>query len=328
MSEIPESIWNQDKNGDWKLYFNTEEEISFGPAKNKEPIKTEKEINISDKNLALGILVMTPKGIGRLIKNIEGVFHIKFIQDNKQYEFPSNQISNCFYCYAIFILNGNLDKIRLKLKVDGKISDIIESLTKINKINPKKHKYKLIYKNNILSNENTFEQLKFCDNTKILILETNRFEMKISRFKITKKYWHNPDEDGICFIPSEDIKLIGVGLYRSHEKKLNAIVKIIEGDSKSGKVLIEENIEIQPCIDNINVISKVKFTKNIFCKKNKEYSIIYMSNTMTNCYSGYKGANVIEGDKGIKFTFKNINGIERFSTPEYGNFPELYYYLN
>ena len=57
MSEISSSIWNQDKNGDWKLYFNTDSEIS---QKNKEQQKFKKtNINISDKNLLLGTLVMT-----------------------------------------------------------------------------------------------------------------------------------------------------------------------------------------------------------------------------------------------------------------------------
>ena len=329
MSDISESIWKQDKFGEWKLYFNIDEEISFFPEKNKEVQKTENEINLSDKNLTLGILVMTPKGIGRLLKNVDGVSHIKFNQDNKDYEFPSKQISNCFYCFITFILKGNLDIIRLKLKVDGKISDIIECLTKINKITPKKHKYKLIHNKNILSNENTFEQLKFCDNTKILILETNEFERKISRFNITKKYWYNYEQDGICFVASEDIKLLGVGLYRSHENKLiNGIVKVIEGNSTEGKVLFEEHAEVHPCFDNINIISKVKFSNSIFCKKNKEYSLIFLTNIITNCYSGLKGIQVVEGDKGIKFTFKKINGNKGDSTPEYGNFPEIYYYLN
>ena len=39
MSEISSSIWNQDKNGDWKLYFNTDSEIS---QKNKEQQKLKK----------------------------------------------------------------------------------------------------------------------------------------------------------------------------------------------------------------------------------------------------------------------------------------------
>ena len=131
MSDISESIWKQDKFGEWKLYFNIDEEISFFPEKNKEVQKTENEINLSDKNLTLGILVMTPKGIGRLLKNVDGVSHIKFNQDNKDYEFPSKQISNCFYCFITFILKGNLDIIRLKLKVDGKISDIIDETNQI-----------------------------------------------------------------------------------------------------------------------------------------------------------------------------------------------------
>ena len=48
-----------------------------------------------------------------------------------------------------------------------------------------------------------------------------------------------------------------------HAYMINGIVKIIEGHSSMGKVLIEENVEIQPCTDNINVFSKFKFSKNV-----------------------------------------------------------------
>ena len=327
MSGISESIWNQDKNGDWKLYFNTEPEISFCSEIYKENQKVKKEL--SDKNLSLGILVMTPRGIGRLIKNIERISHIRFKQDNEEYEFPSNQISNCFNCYISLISKNNLDIIRLKLKVDGKISNIMEELTKINKINLEKFTYKIIYNKNLLSNENTFEQLNFYNNIKILILETNEFERKVSRFSCSRKYWCNCEQDGICFIPSENIKISGVGLYRCQDNIIvKGIVKMIEGNSMTGKVLIEENTEIHPCLDNIHTISKVKFSKNILCKKNLEYSLIFITNYVRNCYSGRSGRTVIEGEKGVKFTFKCINGNKGDTSPEYGNFPEIYYYIN
>ena len=98
MSEIESSIWNQDKNGDWKLYFNTDSEISKISPQNKEEKTSKKDnINVSDKNLLLGTLVMTSKGIGRLIKSIDGIAHIRFNQDVNEYEFPINEVSNIFY---------------------------------------------------------------------------------------------------------------------------------------------------------------------------------------------------------------------------------------
>ena len=67
MSEISPSIWQQNEKGDWKLYFNTDMELNTSSSNNIEQIKI-KNNNISAKNLILGTLVITPKGIGRLIK--------------------------------------------------------------------------------------------------------------------------------------------------------------------------------------------------------------------------------------------------------------------
>ena len=42
MSDISPSIWNQDNNGEWKLYFNTDSDISSPSQKNKEEQKIKK----------------------------------------------------------------------------------------------------------------------------------------------------------------------------------------------------------------------------------------------------------------------------------------------
>ena len=104
MSEISSSIWNQDKNGDWKLYFNTDSEMQKHSIKNKEQQKLKKNnINISDKNLLLGTLVMTSKGIGRLIKSNDDMAHVRFNQDINEYQFPMNEVSNTLL--KIFLKN-------------------------------------------------------------------------------------------------------------------------------------------------------------------------------------------------------------------------------
>ena len=70
MDDISPSVWQQDNEGEWKLYFNTENEMSSSLMKNPEQSKLIKNNNISEKNLVLGTLVMTPNGIGRIIKII------------------------------------------------------------------------------------------------------------------------------------------------------------------------------------------------------------------------------------------------------------------
>ena len=266
MSEISSSIWNQDKNGDWKLYFNTDSEMQKHSIKNKEQQKLKKNnINISDKNLLLGTLVMTSKGIGRLIKSNDDMAHVRFNQDINEYQFPMNEVSNTFNqdineyqfpmnevsntfnCFISFILKGNIDIVRLKLNVAGKVENIFEELERIKKINLNNNNYSLIYNKTLLNSETTFEQLNLENNSKMLILELSEQECKISRFQIVQKFWYFNNQDGICFSPSQNIKLLGIAIYCPHDNKImNASIKIIEGASFSGKVLIEENTEIQP----------------------------------------------------------------------------------
>ena len=119
---------------------------------------------------------------------------------------------------------------------------------------------------------------------------------------------------------------MGIGLFGSHENKLiDSTLKILDGPSLSSNTIYEENIEISPGINKNNAISKNFFPKSIVCKQEKEYSIILISKTNSNCYYGHHGKPVIEGEKGVIFTFKRVQGRSSGSGIESGNFPELYY---
>ena len=328
MSDISSSIWNQDKNGEWKLYFNTDSNKSSLPLENRDEEKLKKtNIIISDKNLVLGTLVMTPKGIGRLIKNIDGIAHIKFNEDIKEHEFKVEEISNVFNCYIIFILKDTIDTIRLKLKVSGNVENIFEELSKLNRIDQTNYiNYSLIYNKTILQNETTFEQLKLKNNTKILIIEKLETEFKISRFGTVQRYWLSYNQDGICFSPSEDIKLLGISLYCAYDNRIiNGTIKITEGQMFNGKTLYEENAEIQPNSNKLNPTIKINFRRPVFCKKNNDYGILFITNIKASIFSGSKGKKVVEGEKGINFTFKNLQGNRGGTTIDMGNFPEIYY---
>ena len=160
MSEITPSVWQQNMKGEWKLYFNTDSEfISPSSALNQEQSKIKKINNLSEKNLILGTLVMTPKGIGRLLKNNNNTATIRLNQDLKEEYFNIDNISNDFNCFITHYSNGSYDIIRLKLKVAGKVEDLYTELEKIKKINRKENNYLLIYNKNVAKNEYTFEQL-------------------------------------------------------------------------------------------------------------------------------------------------------------------------
>ena len=324
MSEISPSIWQQNEKGDWKLYFNTDMELNTSSSNNIEQIKI-KNNNISAKNLILGTLVMTPRGIGRLIKSNDNIGILRFKEDIKEEQFPLNKISNNFNCF-IYDYTDGINIIRLNLKVLGKIDDIFLELEKLKKINRNEFNYTLVYNGKSLQNEYPFEQLNILNNAKFLLLKANNIKLTLSRFLNVSQYWYTYSVDGICFSSSQKIKLIGIGLYGSHENKIiNSTIKILDGPSINSKIIYEENIDISPGISKIYAVSQIFFSKPIICKQNQDYSVILYSKTLTNCYYGQQGKQLIEGEKGVNFTFKRVLGKSSGSGVESGNFPEFYY---
>lgn len=329
MSNISPSVWQQDNRGDWKLYFNTESNfISSTIGANQAQSKIKKENNLSEMNLVLGTLVMTPKGIGRLIKNNNSIATIRFNKNDKEEHFSMDIISNNFNCFVLDYANGIMDIIRLKLKVSGKVSDIFTELEKINKINLKENNFLLLFNREIIKKENTFEQLNISNNSKILLLPT-KVAYTVSRYINIRQCWYLYNLDGICFSPSQTIKLMGVGLYGSHENKIiSAIIKILDGPSIMSKSIFEQNIEISPSTNTVDAINKIYFPNPIACKKNQDYSIILNSKINANIFYGTNGKHYIDGEKGVGFSFKRVQGKNGGTGVETGNFPELYYYIH
>ena len=329
MAGIPSSIWNQDKSGEWKLYFNTSSDATPSSINSEKQKPKKNNIIISDKNLSIGTLVMTPKGIGRLIKNIEGISYIRFNQDIKEEQFPSNEISNVFNCYITLIRKGNTEIIRLKLPVEGTVLNIFEELAKLKKINGVYITYYLIYNKDKLKSDDTFDQIKIENNAKMLLLELNEVENKIIRFSQEQAGWGSYNRDAICFTPSESIKLLGVSLYSSYDNtNINGILKVVEGENYEGKLLAEESAEIPPSQNKINNRKKIKLKKPVLCKKNMDYTIAFYTRNISRTYFGSKGKNIVDGENGIYFTFKRVQNNGGRTSVEIGNFPELFYSLN
>lgn len=330
MDDISPSIWQQDNKGEWKLYFNTENEMSSSLMKNPEQSKLIKNNNISEKNFVLGTLVMTPNGIGRIIKNSNILCTINFNQEKKEKEFSVSEISNYFNCLLTELLQQNINIIRIKLKANGKVEDIFEELKKIEKIDAEEeNNYSFVYNGMLLKKDYTFEQLNIKNNCKFLLLKKQESIYSISRFTSINKYWFTFTIDGICINPSETIKLIGMGFFGSYENKtVSAVLRILDGANINNKVLLEENLEISPSPCASEAIIKIFFNKPITLRKNEDYAIILHSKLLTNSYCGHGGKKMVEGENGISFTFKKIEGRNCGTNIETGNFPEFYYYTN
>ena len=329
MNEESPSVWQQDKKGEWKLYFNTDIKPNSSSTKNPEINKAMTNNNISGKNLVLGTLVMTKKGIGRLIKINQEIANIRFKEDIKEEQFNINEISNNFNCFIYDYSDGNTNIIKLKLNVLGKIEDIFEKLEKIKKINRNECNYSLIFKGKLLIKDYTYEQIDLLNNSKFLLLKEQKIKYTVSRYAAVSQYWFISSLDGICFSTSQKIKLIGIGLYGSHENKIiDSTIKILEGSEITDKIILEENIEVSPAINKFYPISQIYFSKPLICKQNQDYCILLNSKKSTNAYYGRQGKSFVEGEKGVDFTFKRISGRLSKTSVEAGNFPELYYYIN
>ena len=329
MNEESPSVWQQDKKGEWKLYFNTDIKPNSSSKKNPEVNKTITNNNILGKKLVLGTLVMTKKGIGRLIKINQEIANIRFKEDIKEEQFNINEISNNFNCFIYDYSDGNTNIIKLKLNVLGKIEDIFEKLEKIKKINRNECNYSLIFKGKLLIKDYTYEQIDILNNSKFLLLKEQKVKYTVSRYASVSQYWFISSLDGICFSTSQKIKLIGIGLYGSHENKIiDSTIKILEGSEITDKIILEENIEVSPAINKFYPISQIYFSKPLICKQNQDYCILLNSKKSTNAYYGRQGKSFVEGEKGVDFTFKRIPGRLSKTSVEVGNFPELYYYIN
>lgn len=327
MSDITPSVWHQNNKGEWRLYFNADSDLVSSSLINPEKSKINNN-SISEKNLLLGTLVMTPKGIGRFIRKNDDICTIQFKDEKKEEKFNINKISNNFNCLLFEICKGNTNINRLKLKAMGKVEDIFDELEKIKIIN-KKEDYSLIYNGMLLKKDFTFEQLNISNNCKMLLLLKKISTSTVSRFNTVNRYWFTYSIDGICFTPSEKIQLTGVGVYGSYENKtVMGTLKILDGPSFSSKIIYEQNVEIPPAQTNTEAVIKIHLSKPVKCKKEQEYSVLLYSNNLTNSYCGQGGKKMIEGENGVSFTFKRVIGRNCGTGIEAGNFPELYYFTH
>ena len=327
MVDVSPSVWQQNNKGEWQLYFNTDMELIPPSISGIDSSKNKKNF-LLEKNFVLGTLVMSPKGIGRIIKKNNNKCIIRFKQNNNEEEFSLNEISNNISFLISEYSSGNNNIIRLKIKVTGKADDIFEELNKIKKIKKDECNYSLIYNGTILKKETTFEQLNILNNCKLLLISEHNIKYTLSRFVIVNQFWYSYSTDGICFSPSHKIKLIGVGLYGSHENKtIQGAIKILDGSSINDKVLYEDNIEISPAENKANAVIPINFIKPVLCKQNQDYSVVLTTRVSTNSYYGQQGKSTIEGEKGVIFSFKKMQGRNNGTSVESGNFPELYYYL-
>lgn len=336
MSDIKDSIWEQNEEGKWNLFFNIEDpEFSkqFLSSQKDNETKTKKKNIVLPDKLVLGTQVMTPDGIGRLIK-IEEPFGyiIKNKEEKTEIKYDLKNLSTSFNCLITILSQNSIEEtIRLRLKTTMKVEDIFSILEKAKKIKRVEgNTYNLIFKGNKLKNDFNLEQINdIKNNCKILLIQEENLRYSVNRFKGTNTYWSVGGEDGITLSVSKRIRLIGVGVYGSHEgKKLVGEIKVLEGETDSSPIIYQQDTSILPATSKDEPIIPINFDKPVRLNPGQKYTVKLINKNFSSVYSGRDGKAIIEGEGEVSFSFFQCKGRNVGTNANVGNFPEFYYYLN
>ena len=324
MNPIKQSVWRQDTKGEWKLFFNTE----YPQIEIENTTKNQKSFinKINSKTLNLGTLVMTPEGIGRLLKIENQTAKITMSKTKKEEHFPLDKISNHFISLIKVYDKEISNWFRINLPVNGNVETLKKILIEMKIVDLQISDYLLVTNGTELKDEYTFEQLSLKSNCKILLCGQKLINCKVNRFNQVLNWWYSYNMDGITFSCNKKIKLTGIGMYGSHEGKTqNGTLKIYENETPSN-LLYDEVIEILPAADQSNAIVPINFKKPIVIRQNIDYTIQFQCSNYCYLYYGNGGIATVEGEKGVEFYFKFTQGSAHGTNVQSGNFPELYYY--
>ena len=324
MNPIKQSVWRQDTKGEWKLFFNTE----YPQIEIENTTKNQKSFinKINSKTLNLGTLVMTPEGIGRLLKIENQTAKITMSKTKKEEHFPLDKISNHFISLIKVYDKEISNWFRINLPVNGNVETLKKILIEMKIVDLQISDYLLVTNVTELKDEYTFEQLSLKSNCKILLCGQKLINCKVNRFNQVLNWWYSYNMDGITFSCNKKIKLTGIGMYGSHEGKTqNGTLKIYENETPSN-LLYDEVIEILPAADQSNAIVPINFKKPIVIRQNIDYTIQFQCSNYCYLYYGNGGIATVEGEKGVEFYYKFTQGSAHGTNVQSGNFPELYYY--
>jgi len=325
-NQICQSIWKQTDEGDWKLFFNTSEE-ELSKLENENQIK--QIFDSSNKKAPkIGSLVMTPIGIGRLIKMDNKIYTVKFLKDEHEETFEDSLITSEFPIYISIMEKDYSNWYRLIVPANGSVESLKKLIEEMKIVDPNTCNYILIHNGSETKDEYFFDQMDLKPNSKILLCGLKMTQCKLNRFNVTYNWWYTYNTDGVTFSVNKRIKLAGIGLYGSHENKVqNGTVKIFEGTvSNIGQILYEEPVEIPAAPDQNNSVMPINFKKPVNIKPQIDYTVQLICTNYCYLYYGGGGKSTSEGEKSVEFYFKYTVGSSHGTGVESGNFPEFYYY--
>ena len=330
MVDLPKPIWKQTPKGTWHLFFNTNSHSanSYDTSRNDNPglSKYISLLQSSQTAPKLGSLIMTPKGFGRVTKQDGANVVVGFANYESSETFGIDEVSNTFYVYIKYYNQAYSNWYKLFLPTSFTVDQFKTVLEELQIVPFSKRNFLMISGGSELKEHQSFESLGCKNGAKVIIFSQKETQYKVSRFTNTLQWWYSHTFDGITFSCSRNIRINGVGLYGSHEGKVQVgTIKLREGHS--GATLFEEAIEVPPVGSETSVVMPIMFKKSIAVQQGMNYTFQFISDSQIYIYYGTNGKKDVEGEKGVQFTFMFTQGSSHGSGVESGNFPEIYYQL-
>jgi hypothetical protein len=302
-----------------------------------------------NKKPKLGSLVMTPMGIGSLIKMQNNLSTVKFIEEDKVESFDENLVVTEFPVYIKILMDqGRMNCYRMNMPVKADICQFKQMINNLQILNSEECDFNLIYNAEELPDNLAFSKIiGLRSEAKFLIGGMRETEYKLLRYTSTEEYWYcNPD--AIVFSVNKKIKLSGVGLYISmdgviqtgsitihevedlarnsgHSRGRGRRSNIDNEDNYRESLLFSDSVSVPDVSsDPNNKVHKISFRKPVKIKPFSNYKLELSCNSSTETWYGLGAKSSQLGDRNVKFTF-NSAGYETSSIQ--GNFAEFYYYL-
>lgn len=115
-------------------------------------------------------------------------------------------------------------------------------------------------------------------NSKLIMLNSMGKPYSVNRFTTVYQGWgYSNSIDGISFMASRDIRVMGFGVYTPDKEKnvLNGVVKFISGNDAKGSILCSKEINVSKDEnDSENKIARVYFDRPIRIKAGEQYCCV------------------------------------------------------
>lgn len=337
---IKQSTWHNSSQQQPILQFDKDNEYKHFRTKNILTQGHEDHVNDmfegKKDSVKIGSLVMTPKGIARIIK-IEGdvnnpntLITVKFVgKKEKEESFGSTDVSVNFPL-LVKITNSEFD---LWIRIMVSAADKIESIFKIMEMQGSKtpdNDFSIVFEGSKLREDTLFEQIPSLRAfSRVLLLPVILKSSSFGRFDYNYTWWSVYREDGVSFTVNKPIRLTGVNVYKQNESKnMNINLCVYEGDSSGGLCLYSTTLNVPFTNNDSDCFINVNFTNSVKIKPELVYTIMYSiigadGNTCYYTYYGSGGKISYDLEDGLVFTFKDLSGMSSYSTG--GNFSHFFY---